>query len=145
MTMRCRPALLVLKAAANACRLRASRVLPGLAVTTALMTTLLAQAAEPDARVAGGDARRGAELISRFGCAACHAVPGVRAARGAVGPPLDRFAARIYIAGVLPNTPPNLVRWIRDPQGVVPGNAMPNMGVTEAEARDIAAYLYTLR
>ena len=145
MTMRCRHALLALEAAATACRLRAPRVLLGLTVTTALMAVLLAQAEAPDWRVEGGDARRGAELISRFGCAACHAVPGVRAARGAVGPPLDRFAARVYIAGILPNTPPNLVRWIRDPQGVRPGDAMPNMGVSEAEARDIAAYLYTLR
>ena len=46
---------------------------------------------------------------------------------------------------MLRNSPANLVRWIRDPQGVVPGNAMPNMGVSDAEARDIAAYLYTLR
>lgn len=49
------------------------------------------------------------------------------------------------VAGMLRNSPANLIRWIRDPQGVVPGNAMPDMGVTEADARDIAAYLYTLR
>jgi len=114
-------------------------------VAAGLGAALPAQAAGPAWNVAGGDARRGAALIAEFGCAACHTVPGVTGARGTVGPPLTRFAARGYIAGMLRNTPPNLVRWIRDPQGVVPGNAMPNMGVTEAEARDMAAYLYTLR
>ena len=72
-------------------------------------------------------------------------VPGVEGARGDVGPPLTRFGERIYIAGMLRNTPPNLARWLRDPQGVVPGNAMPDMGVDEAQARDMAAHLYTLR
>lgn len=102
-------------------------------------------AAAPAWTVIGGDARRGPDLMVAYGCAACHTIPGVDAARGNVGPPLTRFGERTYIAGMLRNTPANLVRWIRDPQGVVPGNAMPNMGVTEAQARDIAAYLYTLR
>ena len=93
--------------------------------------------------VPGGDARRGAQWIGQFGCAACHTVPGVPDARGNVGPPLERFATRTYIAGMLRNEPANLIRWIRDPQGVVPGNAMPDMGVSEAQARDIAAYLYS--
>ena len=80
-----------------------------------------------------------------FGCTACHSVPGIAGANANVGPPLTRFGERTYVAGMLRNTPSNLVRWIRDPQGVVPGNAMPNMGVSEADARDIAAFLYTLR
>ncbi len=92
----------------------------------------------------GGNAQRGPKLIVAYGCSGCHTVPGVRGATGNVGPPLTRFGSRTYIAGMLRNSPSNLVRWIRDPQGVVPGNAMPNMGVGEAEARDIAAYLYTL-
>lgn len=102
-------------------------------------------AAEPAWQVVGGDARRAPVLIIAFGCAGCHTVPGVEGANGNVGPPLTRFGSRAYIAGMLRNTPANLVRWIRDPQTVVPGNAMPNMGVTDKEARDIAAYLYTLR
>ncbi|MEO7336513.1 MAG: c-type cytochrome [Caldimonas sp.] len=102
-------------------------------------------AAEPVWVVRGGDARRGAALISAFGCTACHTVPGIRGADGNVGPPLTRFGERTYIAGMLHNTPENLVRWIRVPQSVVPGNAMPDMNVSEAEARDIAQYLYTLR
>jgi cytochrome c len=104
-----------------------------------------ASAGQPEWAVIDGDARRGAELIQQFGCGGCHVVPGVGGAHGDVGPPLTRFGERIYIAGMLRNTPPNLVRWLRDPQGVVPGNAMPNMGITEAQARDMAAYLYTLR
>jgi cytochrome c2 len=62
-----------------------------------------------------------------------------------VGPPLDHFAYRVYIAGMLPNTPDNLMHWIQKPQEVVPRNAMPDMGVNEKDSRDIAAYLYTLR
>jgi cytochrome c1 len=69
----------------------------------------------------------------------------VHNADGNVGPPLTRFGDRTYIAGMLRNTPPNLIRWIREPQAVIPGNAMPNMGISEVDARDIAAYLYTLR
>lgn len=103
------------------------------------------EAAGPSWIVAGGDANRGPKLIQQLGCAACHTVPGVANAHGNVGPPLTRFGDRTYIAGMLRNTPPNLVRWIRDPQGVVPGNAMPNMGISDEQARDIAAYLYTLR
>jgi putative membrane protein len=93
----------------------------------------------------GGDARRGEEQIRRFGCGACHVIPGVAGARGLVGPPLTGVANRVYIAGVLTNTPDNLVRWIMTPQGVDSLTAMPNLGVGERDARDIAAYLYTLR
>lgn len=95
--------------------------------------------------IAGGDPAQAPGLIGRYGCGTCHRIPGIDGAQGAVGPPLEHFAARAYVAGVLPNVPDNLLRWIRDPQGVVPGNAMPEMGVTEQDARDIAAYLYTLR
>ncbi|MDQ6626940.1 MAG: c-type cytochrome [Pseudomonadota bacterium] len=115
-----------------------------LVVASALILLATASAA-PAWRVVGGDARRGAALIEAYGCAGCHTVPGIRNANGNVGPPLTRFGDRTYIAGVLRNTPENLVRWIRVPQSVLPGNAMPDMGVTDAQARDIAAYLYTLR
>ncbi len=104
-----------------------------------------AQAAGPVWNVIGGDARRGENRILAYGCAACHTIPGVAGATGNVGPPLTRFGERTYIAGVLRNSPANLVHWIRNPQMVVPGNAMPDMGISETEARDIAAYLYTLR
>jgi cytochrome c2 len=106
---------------------------------------ILAVAAEPAWIIPGASAERGSQRISQFGCAACHSIPGIANARGNVGPPLTGFGDRIYIAGMLRNTPPNLVRWIREPQAVIPGNAMPDMGISEADARDMAAYLYTLR
>jgi cytochrome c2 len=99
----------------------------------------------PAWNVPGGDAQRGHALISRLGCAGCHTIPGIAGADGNVGPPLTRIGDRIFIAGVLRNTPENLVHWVQHPQSVVPGNAMPEMGITEAQARDIASYLYTLR
>ena len=96
------------------------------------------------ARATGGDPQRGAQLIDKFNCGSCHAIPGVRAADGMVGPPLDAFSRRTYIAGELPNNLDNLVRWLRNPPDVEPNTAMPAVGLTEDEARDIAAYLYTL-
>lgn len=92
----------------------------------------------------GGDAERGERLISAVGCGTCHTIPGVHNAIGKVGPPLNFWSQRTFIAGELPNTPTNLVRWITDPTGVEPGTAMPNLGLSEQQARDIAAYLYTL-
>ena len=95
------------------------------------------------ARVAGGDVDRGRAAIERYGCAACHTIPGVPASGATIGPPLLHLAERGYIAGVLPNTPEQLVRWLRDPPAVAPRTAMPNLGVSPAEAADIAAYLYS--
>lgn len=93
----------------------------------------------------GGSPERGAQLVRSFGCGSCHTIPGIRNARGLVGPPLFFFSRRTYIAGQLPNTPDNLVRWIQDPQAIEPGTAMPTLGASEQQARDMAAYLYTLR
>ncbi|HEX7088495.1 MAG TPA: c-type cytochrome [Longimicrobiales bacterium] len=95
--------------------------------------------------VPGGDAERGAALLAAYGCGACHAIPGVRGADALVGPPLTGWAERRYIAGSLVNTPENLMRWIMTPQAIEPGTAMPDLGVGEAAARDMAAYLFTLR
>jgi cytochrome c2 len=92
-----------------------------------------------------GNARHGKELISSYGCGACHMVPGVQGARGLVGPPLYYIANRTIIAGELPNTPDNLTRWIQHPRAVDPKTAMPELGVSEADSYDIAAFLYTLR
>ncbi len=95
--------------------------------------------------VRGANPDRGRKLIARYGCGACHVVPGVRQANGLVGPPLTSWSQREFVAGVLPNSPGYLMRWIMTPQAVVPGNAMPDMGVTPRDAADIAAYLYTIR
>ena len=83
-------------------------------------------------------------LLRQYGCGGCHHIPGVAAARGNVGPPLDHLAKRVYLAGTLPNTPENLAAWIRQPQKYDPRTAMPDMQVTEAHARDMVAYLGTL-
>lgn len=96
-------------------------------------------------QVSGGDADLGKQALSSYGCGACHQVAGIANARGDVGPPLDGIARRRIIGGYLANDPANLIRWIQDPQGVAPGNAMPNMNVTDQDARNIAAYLYTLK
>ncbi|MGQ0562672.1 MAG: c-type cytochrome [Gemmatimonadota bacterium] len=119
------------------------------ALAVALTVVALAAAcqqpqAAPAQRVIGADAARGRQLIGKYGCGACHTVPGVRGADGLVGPPLVDFAQRGYIAGRLPNTPEHLVRWIVNPQSVDSLTAMPALGVTVPDARDIAAYLYTL-
>ncbi len=90
-----------------------------------------------------GNPHHGAYLVEYYGCGGCHTIAGIPNAVGVVGPPLNDFAQRIYIAGMLRNTPDNLMRWIENPQGVVPGNVMPNMGISPPDARDIAAYLYT--
>ena len=93
----------------------------------------------------GGDPDRGVNAIGRYGCGACHTIPGIRGANALVGPPLTRIARRSYLAGEVQNTPANMVRWIQHPQRIEKGTVMPEMGVTESDARDIAAYLYTLR
>ena len=92
----------------------------------------------------GGDPDRGRAAIIRRPCGACHEIPGINGAKGQVGPPLTHFAGRVYIGGRVQNTPDNLVRWIEDPHAIDKQSAMPPMGVGEREARDIAAYLYTL-
>lgn len=94
--------------------------------------------------ITGGDPTRGEHAIHAHGCGACHTIPGIRGADGTVGPPLTEFAKRTFIAGELPNTPENLVRWILDPRAVHPKTAMPVLYLDRQEARDVAAYLYTL-
>jgi cytochrome c2 len=108
-----------------------------------LALALAGCAAEPPAL--GGDPERGKLLLRQYGCAGCHRIRGVPAARGNVGPPLEGIAKRVYLAGRLPNTPENMARWIREPRTIDPRTAMPDMQVSEASARDMVAYLYTLR
>ncbi len=93
----------------------------------------------------GGNARRGSQVINKYRCGACHTIPGIPGGNGLVGPPLMFFGRRTMIAGELPNNPENLVRWIRSPKSVEPKTAMPELGLSEQEARDVVAYLYTLR
>jgi len=93
----------------------------------------------------GGDPHRGQAVIVQFRCGACHTIPGIKDANGVFGPPLNWFARRTYIAGNFPNVPDQLVSWILSPPSMKPKTAMPQLGLTDQQARDAAAYLYTLR
>jgi len=96
-------------------------------------------------QVPGGHAKNGRNYMEAAGCGSCHLIPGVVNARGMVGPSLEHFAQRSFIAGEVPNTADNLVKWIVNPPSIEPHTAMPSLGVTPSQARDIAAYLYQLR
>lgn len=115
--------------------------LSALAVSLAALATACTVGVPTEQRAAED---RGGELVVAYGCVSCHQVADVQAAQGRVGPPLDTFGLRRSIAGTLPNNAENAVRWIRDPQDVQPGSLMPDLGVTEQDARDIVAYLYGL-
>src|SRR5262249_20646756 len=92
-----------------------------------------------------GDPGRGKDVITRHGCSSCHQIPGIGGTQGLVGPSLKGIANRSYVAGTLVNTPENMIRWIQNPQAVDQNTATPNLGLTAAAARDVAAYLYTLK
>ncbi len=93
----------------------------------------------------GGDAKIGKQLVTQYQCGACHKIPDVPGAGGEAGPDLEQFGRLSYIAGGIPNVPPRLVAWLLDPPALKPGTAMPDVGLTEQEARHMAAFLYTLR
>lgn len=99
------------------------------------------------AHAGAAEVERGKTLIEKSGCAGCHSIPGVRHAGtpGRVGPPLEAFGRRLYVAGMLPNTPEQLARWIQDPPAINPGTGMPRVGLSAQESRDVAAYLLTLK
>jgi cytochrome c oxidase assembly factor CtaG/cytochrome c2 len=107
--------------------------------------TAAAMSEEAAARATNGDVERGKAAIRSYGCGGCHTIGGVRGANGLVGPPLNGIVQRVYVAGVLTNSPGNMVRWIRDPKAVDSLTAMPTLGVSVQQARDITAYLYTLK
>ena len=96
---------------------------------------------KPDA----GNPARGKQLVSQYGCASCHVIPGIDGPRGEVGPSLEHVAVRQLIALKLPNNLPNMMEYLQNPQLAGAQNVMPNLGMTPEEARDIAAYLYTLK
>jgi cytochrome c len=104
-----------------------------------------AQARTHAEAMTGGNVEAGKAAIGGYNCGACHRIPGIAGATGETGPALNGIAVRAQIAGILVNNPDNLARWLRHPQQVLPGNGMPDQGVTERDARDMAAYLYTVR
>jgi len=119
------------------------------AIVLLIASGILAQqiSEEQDRRVraetiTGGNVDRGKQRFTAYGCGGCHSLTGVPGARGLVGPTLDGIGSRVMLGGRLENRPDNMMRWIADPQGVSPGTAMPNLGVTPQDRRDIAAFLY---
>jgi cytochrome c2 len=106
----------------------------------------LAAAASPAASAAAqGDADRGRKLLAQYQCGSCHTIPGGASAGGRQAPSLHSFGLRSYIAGRIANRAELLEQWIVQPQSLVPGTTMPSMGVSRADARDMAAYLRELR
>jgi cytochrome c1 len=118
-----------------------------LALAIALALLLVACSGEidgiPGPRAAADDqVAAGRQLLASYGCGSCHTIPGIPGADAKAAPPLDRFYERSYIAGRLPNTEANLAQWIQNPQQIDPGNAMPDLGVTQEQAQAMVAYLY---
>ena len=112
-----------------------------IAVLAGLVLALLSAGCyQPDASTAAG---RGKALAVSYGCAACHDMPNMPTA-GLVGPPLRGIARRAYLAGTFSNTPENMIRWIRSPRQLDPDTLMPELGVSQEDGRDLAAFLYTL-
>jgi cytochrome c2 len=131
--------------------LQAAALLAALLAVAALSEVLVEgtrwqrRAVDEAVALTGGDPNRGRSVIARIGCGACHEIPGVVNAAGRVGPTLNGFGSRAYIAGVVPNEPGHLVEWIVNPRSLSPRTAMPTLAVSPSDARDIAAFVYTLR
>jgi cytochrome c2 len=106
---------------------------------------LLAACNKQEKPLVAGDSNHGKQLIDQYGCTACHIIPGIEGAKGMVGPSLEHVASRQIIASSIPNSAPNMIAYIQNPQLANPQNVMPNLSVKPDEARDIAAYLYTLK
>jgi len=92
----------------------------------------------------GGYPSTGKRLIVAYRCGECHTIPGIPHAQGVFGPPLNFMGLRTMIAGNFPNTPGNLAHWVLSPESMKPGTAMPTLGLSEKQARNVAAYLESL-
>jgi cytochrome c len=99
----------------------------------------------PASRVAGGDPERGRLLVQQYQCAACHFIPEVQGPNGDAGPSLQSMGRMSYIAGSIPNQPENMIRFLQNPPAVKPGTLMPALGISDDEARHMAAFMYSLK
>ena len=119
------------------------------AATPLLMLLGLAACEQAEApaqqRMIGADPEAGRAAIAAVACGICHVIPGIRGANGVVGPSLAGFGQRQLIGGVAPNQPAVLAQWVRDAPSIAPNTGMPELPLTESQARDVAAYLFTLR
>ena len=100
---------------------------------------------KPASRVAGGDPERGRLLVQQYQCAACHFIPEVQGPNGDAGPSLQSMGRMSYIAGSIPNQPENMIRFLQNPPAVKPGTLMPALGISNDEARHMAAFMYSLK
>jgi mono/diheme cytochrome c family protein len=123
----------------------ATRQLPLAAVALVLFAACRQEETPEDKRIDGADAARGRAVVADVACGVCHRIPGVFGASGVVGPSLEDFGRRALIAGIVPNDPATLVRWVADAPSIAPETGMPSMPLTDDQARDVAAFLYTLR
>lgn len=110
--------------------------------TAALLTGCPSQPAAVDDGIPNPERGRG--KVIQYGCRACHVIPGIPGKETKIGPSLEGFSQRQTLAGNLENTDENVIRWIRNPRSINPRTAMPMLGVSEADARDITAFLRTL-
>jgi cytochrome c len=118
-------------------------VLAALAAAAGSLWQMQHRSANIAVALTGGDIARAPDLIRRYGCAGCHTIPGIPGGDGQVGGPLKDVRQRVYVGGVIANSPDNMIKWIVSPQTFSPRSAMPATGISEAEARDVAAYLYS--
>jgi mono/diheme cytochrome c family protein len=118
-----------------------SLAMPGVAISVYAVKDRTQRQAVAAAMTAG-DRSQAPPIFRRYGCGGCHTIPGIPGADGKVGGPLTDLRERVYIGGVATNTPDNLIRWIVSPQQFSANSAMPATGISEAEARHLAAYLY---
>lgn len=114
----------------------------GLAIVIVVGLMITSDEHGPLWSVPGGDPEKGKHAILKHGCHACHVISGIREAGGRVGPKLEEIDRQIYVGGVLPNSPNNMIRWILEPSEFSPRTAMPDLELSEKESRDITAYLF---
>lgn len=117
----------------------------GLAAALCLCGCRGGQQVQPYTVATGGSAHAGIRVIASYKCGSCHTIPGIPGAHGVFGPPLNMMARRTYIAGNFANTPDNMTHWVMAPTSMKPKTAMPDLGLTRQQARDVTAYLETLR
>jgi cytochrome c len=123
---------------------RTTRATTGALLVLAVLASGCAKE-EPVSRVAGGDPERGRLLVQQYQCAACHFIPEVQGPNGDAGPSLESMGRLSYIAGSIPNQPENMIRFLQNPPAVKPGTLMPALGITDDEARHMAAFMYSLK
>ena len=126
-------------------RARLRALLLPLIASAIMLLAACGVAAHTGVEAVGGSPSAGKMALQKYACGSCHTIPGVPNAKGLVGPPLNNIGVRRIIAGKLPNTSDQLQHWIQNPQAVWPGNDMPDENISDQEARDMVAYLYTLR